>query len=170
MAVRVTCSCGHVFDVDDQFAGQALPCPSCGNSVQVPAAGPVPQAVPVGPSPSLMRLQSRSTNGMRFGIYALVAFFVAGILAMIMGQLNRGQGDPADSTAAIVFLVLDVAGMTLSILAIIFAAQGMKQENTVNRGSAIAGLVMGITGAVLGTSCNGLVLVGALAALSGRRF
>lgn len=50
MAIEVKCRCGTVYNLRDEYAGQWVQCPQCGQSMQVPAPPPVehiPQADPV---------------------------------------------------------------------------------------------------------------------------
>lgn len=50
MAIEVKCRCGTVYNLRDEYAGQWVQCPRCGQSMQVPAPPPVdriPQADPV---------------------------------------------------------------------------------------------------------------------------
>src|SRR5687768_14575175 len=46
MAVTATCGCGASFELKDEFAGQRLKCPQCGEVIIAPAATPQP-AIPV---------------------------------------------------------------------------------------------------------------------------
>jgi len=36
MSIRLACSCGHQFEVDDDLAGKLTSCPECGNAMAVP--------------------------------------------------------------------------------------------------------------------------------------
>jgi hypothetical protein len=155
MAIRVKCACGWVFDIDDQSAGQLMQCPGCGNTVQIPSAGFSPERAPVQEAGQLERLRSRSANALGCGIGGLVVYIICFFVAVFIGQSLEGRrlAEP-DPGAAILPVVLLLAGVTLSILAIVFGAKGIKRENTRNRGSAIAGLVMGIVGASLGATCG----------------
>lgn len=50
MAIAVKCRCGTVYNLRDEYAGQWVQCPRCGQSMQVPLPPPVervPQADPV---------------------------------------------------------------------------------------------------------------------------
>lgn len=41
MAIIVRCSCGEGFDVPDSRAGQLVPCPECGQPMDIPSHPPV---------------------------------------------------------------------------------------------------------------------------------
>src|SRR5579859_5391625 len=47
MAISLTCSCGARLEIDDKFAGQAIPCPDCQQPLNTAAATPVPPDRPV---------------------------------------------------------------------------------------------------------------------------
>ncbi len=50
MAIAVKCRCGSVYNLRDEYAGQWVQCPRCGQSMQVPVPQPVeplPQADPL---------------------------------------------------------------------------------------------------------------------------
>lgn len=38
MAIVFECSCGQVLKTDDEYAGQQVKCPGCGESVTIPEA------------------------------------------------------------------------------------------------------------------------------------
>jgi len=163
MSMQVTCSCGQKLELDDELAGQIVQCPTC----QKKFTTPVPQRVTVGDGLGqkalLERMRSRAEQSLRFGIFALVLYIALGIIAGIIGQ--SGKGEPASPLVGIVFLLAVFAAVTLSILAIVFGVQGRKAENTRNRGSGTAGMILGIVGACLGACCLGLVGVGILAGI-----
>jgi hypothetical protein len=49
MPIRVTCVCGKSYPCKDEFAGQSVPCPACGQMIQVPA---LPAAAAPAPKPA----------------------------------------------------------------------------------------------------------------------
>ncbi|MDD5210053.1 MAG: hypothetical protein PHV36_11745 [Elusimicrobiales bacterium] len=42
MSVNVTCACGAVYNLKDEYAGSQLACPKCGAAIAVPALPPAP--------------------------------------------------------------------------------------------------------------------------------
>lgn len=44
MPVRSTCSCGHTLSVPGQYAGKAVRCPRCGQTVKIPGSASPPPA------------------------------------------------------------------------------------------------------------------------------
>ncbi len=77
MAISLTCSCGARLEIDDKFAGQAIPCPDCQRPLNTAAGTPEPPDLPV----SGLALTSL--------ILALVGAFVplVPIAAIVVGYL-----------------------------------------------------------------------------------
>src|SRR5947209_5410146 len=47
MAISLTCTCGARLEIDDKFAGQAVPCPDCQRPLNTTAGTPAPPDLPV---------------------------------------------------------------------------------------------------------------------------
>lgn len=81
MAISLTCSCGARLEIDDKFAGKAIPCPDCQRPLNTAAGTPEPPDLPA----SGLALTSL--------ILALVgAFtFVGSLAAVVVGFLAQRQ-------------------------------------------------------------------------------
>src|SRR5262249_29037695 len=85
MPIAYTCPhCGKQFSVAEQYAGQTGPCASCGQSITIPPAPPLP-GYAYGPAATVA--PARRTNS---GVQ--IAAIIAGVLAVpcILGLIARG--------------------------------------------------------------------------------
>jgi len=110
MAIRFTCSCGVLLEVDDNLTGQNIHCPDCQRAVQVPSLDRVPQR----------------TSGLAIAslVLALIgAFTVVGtIVAVVLGVLalltiSRQRDRLAGEAFAITGILLGVVLTGMSLFA-----------------------------------------------------
>jgi len=110
MAIMVTCTCGAVMSVADEFAGQAITCSTCQRVVGVPAVGPV--AAAAGPAPAGYEPHQAVNAG-----YAAAPAPGYGQPPPGYGQPPPGYGQPAGSRGKQPGRGLLITGGVLSILA-----------------------------------------------------
>jgi WD40 repeat protein/HEAT repeat protein len=105
MSLTVACTCGQHYAVEDQYAGQQVPCPRCGRTLVIPQGGPAVYQAPEYQAPP-----GEETPGRRGGLLALVLLSVVllvggGVVALVvwLGGQRQEQtaatpppNDPAD--------------------------------------------------------------------------
>lgn len=181
--MRVTCSCGQILEIDAVFAGRVAQCPACQKSFVVPlpssmpaptppAATPGPAAVPpwpAAPTPApqdptaLSRLRKLATAALVCGISSLAVYLVVFVILVVIGQDQKpGRLAQADAPlgASLAAILLSMAALALSIVAIACGHKGRKPANTSNRGTGLAGMILGIIGASISACCFGLFAIG----------
>lgn len=92
MAIDVRCPhCGKELQARDQFAGQKLPCPECGEIVLIQGESN-PYAAPraSGPSPDA-RTSGAAIASLVLGLMSLVFTILTGIPAIILGIIAQGS-------------------------------------------------------------------------------
>jgi len=93
------------------------------------------------------KLAKQASAGLWCGILALVFFIFFGAAALV-GTLpvKTGPGPQVQPSMAVEIVLLACSGLSVvfSIAAVVLGALGRRSGNVTNRGSAIAGLVMGI--------------------------
>ncbi|MCI0377564.1 MAG: hypothetical protein L0215_08160 [Gemmataceae bacterium] len=217
--IRFGCPrCRVVLEKPLEAAGSKLPCPNCGQRLQVPDAPEQPTlpgvpmplvAVPPPPPPSDLvtaklsvyplaaagkeppppsvasrrrddndddryddedfgyprpRRMSRSeqvfasraaATGLTMSLLGMGMLLVMFVLWIVVMEHHRGR----DSQPIFVVMALVCIGaFILGLMGVIFSSRGLDQSNYANRGSAVAGLVIGIIDLVLGTIV-GLLLI-----------
>jgi hypothetical protein len=156
--MEITCSCGQKLEVEDHLAGQTVQCPSCQKQFTAPAL----QRIVVDDDPAqramLRRLQSRASMSLWFGIIGLVLYLIMIFISVLMGPEGRSRpGSSEMEVMGLLFIVLIFVAVTLGILAVVFGVLGRKPENTQNRGSGTAGMVLGIIDLCISACCIGMV-------------
>ena len=175
--MRVTCSCGQVLEIGNEYAGRTAQCPACQKSFTVPTpAAEVPGDATAAAATSLPplsqqplpaidtraqqalldRLQGRATGALICGVLSMVCYLVVFIILAIIGQQQEaahGKTLEPPLVASIVVIFLSLVATILSIVSIAFGIQGKKPENTRNRGIGLAGMIVGIVGASLSACC-----------------
>ncbi len=95
MPIDVLCpQCGQKLQARDEYAGQKVPCPSCGTPLQLegtanPYASPGYQG-PIGPLPDA-RTSGAAVASLILGALSLVFTILTGIPAIILGVIAQSS-------------------------------------------------------------------------------
>lgn len=140
MAIEVKCRCGTVYNLRDEYAGQWVQCPRCGQSMQVPAPPPVdriPQADPVFDRDVFLLRQKHLAISEKYVVadennepilfVQRPVYLLAGCLAMlagvaaflVVGGVSMGLALAVQHEA--LRIVLLVAGIVVAIAALVAA-------------------------------------------------
>lgn len=114
MGLSLTCACGARFEVEDTFAGQAIPCPDC----QQPLAVPVPSREPVRTSGYALASVLSALVFAFTGIGTLLAILLG---LMALGQIRRHRGQVAGKGYALFGIIAGTVFTALFALAVIKA-------------------------------------------------
>ena len=95
MAIRAECSCGKVYKIADDLAGQTAKCKACGRTIRIPRPDASPSAPRTPRQGALGDLggERRRLLGSRLGLIAAAASFVV-VLGLVVGlwwSLGRGK-------------------------------------------------------------------------------
>ncbi len=155
MPIDFACACGERLQVDNQFGGRQVKCPSCARLVTAPLSPGGAAATPGPPAahPPLPGERHSANGGAElFRKVSLTALWagILGCTAPVLGWVIpfavrlEVLGLPAIILALLLMLGVGPAG---SIIGIVTGAVGLKRANTRYKRHAVAGLVTGIIGA-----------------------
>ena len=117
------------------------------------------------------RLARHAKAGLWCGILALVFFLTIWAAGMCVALLRQGNAQEVgrEEGALFGFIVLICGGLSLvlSIVSIVLGAMGRKPGNTVNRGVATAGVVLGSVALGLNVCCLVVGVFGVIVAFRG---
>jgi len=153
MQIRITCDCGHVIQADTATSGLNVWCPACGRelavpTVQPPAGGAAPPSpIPISPQ---VALGSPAVPARAGGSGLAVASMVCGIAAMPLA------------------CCLWMVALPVATAAVIMGAISLAKKKP-GKGMAIAGVVVGAAGVVLGLAVLALLLLASGTLGRGRR-
>jgi hypothetical protein len=104
MSLSITCKCGAHLEVDERFAGQAIPCPDCQTPLQLPAPAPVRD----------LRVSGLAIASLAVALAGAFTI-VGGLAAVVMGYLARRRIEAQAGAAT---------GLRLARAAVIIGATG----------------------------------------------
>jgi prepilin-type processing-associated H-X9-DG protein len=119
--IEVTCQCGNIFRVGDEFLGRQVGCPACGRAL-LATKGSDPWLN----EGTVPRTSGKSIASLVLGILSIFCLFFTGLPAIILGamglsEIGRSGGRVGGKGMAIAGIVLGSFGSLLTVFAVLIA-------------------------------------------------